>query len=213
MELCGPAIWLGVSGHSCSWSWSDKACAVPFLLCVPLRGTSSQGPGPLGRAVPLVRMQEGRRAWGRGRGKGEGSGRGGARGREGAWLAWLQLSSPSCTWRAVYFHSIRCSVIKLTASTLGYQMPQSTLHSHWTHSPFFQPSGPPCPSKHLRRFQIWDLKGLCQNKGISPRTPPQSTSSLPQALFLGFQFLMKISTPACEFCQQFRCSSPSWLRA
>lgn len=63
---------------------------------MPLVGTSSQGPGPLGRAVPLVRMQEGRRAWGEG-GEGRergGKGRGRGRGREGAWLAWPSSVAP-----------------------------------------------------------------------------------------------------------------------
>ena len=63
---------------SALWSRSDKTCSA--ILCVLLAGTSSQGPGPLGRAVPLVRMQEDRRAWGEG---GEGRERGGE-GR-GAW--------------------------------------------------------------------------------------------------------------------------------
>ena len=112
-------------------------------------------------------------------GQGQGQGQGGV-----ADVA--QLSSPSCTWRAVYFHSIRCSVIKLTASTWATRhFPE---HPSFPLDPF-----PLLPAfwatlsiqTSFRRFQIWDLKGLCQNKGISPRTSSQSTLPFPRPCFWG----------------------------
>ena len=124
-----------------------------------------------------MRMQEDRRAWGEG-GEGRGGeGRGGehgegqGQGKGGGVAGVAQLSSPSCTRRAVYFHSIRCSVIKLTAST-------------WATRHFPERPSLPLDPFHLfpafwatlsiqasfRRFQIWDPKGLCQNKGINSQT-------------------------------------------
>ena len=64
------------SGWVCLWSLllsgagADEAHGA--ILCVPLAGTSSRGPEPPGRTVPLVRVQEGRRAPERGVGGGGG---------------------------------------------------------------------------------------------------------------------------------------------
>lgn len=136
------------SGRSLLLSGAGADKARGAILCVPLAGTSSRGPEPPGRTVPLVRVQEGRRA----------PGGGGSWGGRVAGVARVaQLSSPSRTLRAVYFHCIRRSVIKLTAPTWANRpFPEGAPHPHWAHSPFSQHSWPLCtPTDPSGDFKSW----------------------------------------------------------